>query len=634
MDLGKSPTSRPVAPVEPRPAGEEPVRSTPQAALRLRQVPALLTREERGRGAALLALGLVVSVLQVAGVGSAIPLFWFLFGADGQPGAVASLFFPSAGSGHGPGVLLLAAVAVGAWALTGLAWVAYQYLVARWVGTVRTRLACQLLEGYLLETASSAAQGSVQEQKRLVLQETERLAAILRGLTLGAVAAGGVVAFAAFFLWFRGGVTAAAWALLILAFGGLSYLFKERLHTLGRRNLPVLRGWFGTVDQALEGGREVKLCGAERRFLEQAARYAAAHRRMETLQALLAVLPRYVGEVTLAFLALGWLAAEVLLHGEPARWGPMAGVVLLAAWRTLPPLANLLHALAQFHLFNPALVHLAGEARRIHAGRVGASSVETHRAPRRTNGIVLTREVALEGVSFRYRSDQPWILENLHLTLPRGSWTYLDGPSGAGKTTLALILAGVLEPDLGEVLIDGQRLDESRRRLWWEKVAYVPAEPFFFDGSIRENITVGESAPDEARLERALTMAQLGDWIRHLPEGLDTWVGYRGVRLSGGQRQRLGIARALYRRPDLLILDEATSFLDAPTRHALLEALLTHPGELTVVVISHTTVALSGEQARTVQRVALGEPPPTQSPGPSRLVMPEPQKGRLRAPCP
>lgn len=633
MDPDKRPNFQPLALVEPRPPGETLVTSAAQPALRLRQLLELLTREERRTGGALLVLGLLVSMLQVAGVGSAIPLFSFLLDVDGQPNKAALPLFPSPESGKNPRVLLVAAVALGAWALAGLAWVVYLYLVARWVGTVRTRLACQLLQGYLLETASSAAQGSVQEQKRLVLQETERLAAILRGLTLGAVAAGGVIAFAAFFLWFRGGVVAAAWALLILAYGGLYHLFKERLHSLGRRNLPVLRGWFGTVDQALEGGWEVKLCGAEQRFLEQAARYAAEHRRMETCQTFLAVLPRYVGEVTLAFLALGGLAAEVLMHGASARWVPMAGLVFLAAWRTLPPLANLLHALGQFHLFNPALAQLVREARQSQAIRAGTDPVAKVTGLRPGSGIVFIKELALEGVYFRYRADQPWILENLHLTLPKGSWSHLEGPSGAGKTTLALILAGLLEPALGEVLIDGQPLDASTRRQWWKKVAYVPAEPFFFDGSIRDNIAVGDRVPDSSRLELALTTAQLGDWIRHLPEGLDTRVGYRGVRLSGGQRQRLGIARALYRQPDLLILDEATSLLDGPTRHALLESVLAYPGELTVVVISHTSIALS-EGARTVQRVALGELSAIQSEGRTGLSMLEPHMRRLRPPCP
>jgi ABC-type multidrug transport system fused ATPase/permease subunit len=213
----------------------------------------------------------------------------------------------------------------------------------------------------------------------------------------------------------------------------------------------------------------------------------------------------------------------------------------------------------------------------------------------------------MEGVSFAYpEAEQGPVVRAVTLEIPANGTTALVGPSGGGKTTLADLLIGLLQPQEGEILVDGAPLASLDLRAWRRGMGYVAQESFLFNDTIRANLTMevggevtgsdaaanGEGEPAEtgdadARLFAALAAAGLEGFVRGLPRGLDTVVGERGVRLSGGERQRLALARALIRRPRLLILDEATSALDYESEALIRDALGRLKGEMTVVMITH-----------------------------------------------
>jgi ATP-binding cassette subfamily C protein len=210
------------------------------------------------------------------------------------------------------------------------------------------------------------------------------------------------------------------------------------------------------------------------------------------------------------------------------------------------------------------------------------AAVETpsgHRMP------ALHREIRLSGVAFRY--DQDWILRDASLRVPATSLTVITGPSGAGKTTVADLMIGLLAPTTGEVLIDNVPLRELDTRRWREMIGYVPQETMMLHDTVAMNVTLGDPAASAEDVTAALRAAGAWDFVNALPEGLETIVGERGLRLSGGQRQRLALARALVRRPALLILDEATTALDPTTEHAICETLRGLAGSLTLVAICH-----------------------------------------------
>jgi ABC-type multidrug transport system fused ATPase/permease subunit len=197
-------------------------------------------------------------------------------------------------------------------------------------------------------------------------------------------------------------------------------------------------------------------------------------------------------------------------------------------------------------------------------------------------------EIKLEKVTFNYPSSDKFSLGNINISIKQGSITAIVGPSGAGKTTLVDLILGVLSPSSGEIFISGVKPSEASRQ-WAGAISYVPQNVTIASGSIAENVTLGYrrlGVPQESIWD-ALTVAQLSAVVRDLDNGIETMVGENGTKLSGGQRQRLGIARAMFTKPKLLVLDEATSSLDGKTEADVSEAILELSGQVTILIVAH-----------------------------------------------
>jgi len=192
-------------------------------------------------------------------------------------------------------------------------------------------------------------------------------------------------------------------------------------------------------------------------------------------------------------------------------------------------------------------------------------------------------------VSFQYAAASSPALERVELRIPAGATVGIVGVNGSGKTTLMDVIAGLLVPTAGELQVDGVVVDAGNRAAWQAQIAYVPQSIFLLDSSVAQNIAFGVPARDidHARMIEAAQSAQLGPFIAALPDQYEHRIGERGVRLSGGQRQRIGIARALYRRAPVLLLDEAMSALDGMTEAELMSALESLRGYSTIILIAH-----------------------------------------------
>jgi ATP-binding cassette subfamily C protein len=208
--------------------------------------------------------------------------------------------------------------------------------------------------------------------------------------------------------------------------------------------------------------------------------------------------------------------------------------------------------------------------------------------PKRSERIELQESVRLEGVSFAYQdSGEPLVISELDLTIQAGKTTAIVGPSGAGKSTIADLIMGLIQPDEGRVLVDETPLRAEQRRAWRSKIGYVPQDTFLFHDTVRENLLWACPGASDEEISEALRLAAAEDFVSRLPEGMETVLGDRGVLLSGGERQRLALARALLRKPSLLILDEATSSLDSENERRIQSAIEELHGSMTILIITH-----------------------------------------------
>jgi ABC-type multidrug transport system fused ATPase/permease subunit len=389
-------------------------------------------------------------------------------------------------------------------------------------------------------------------------------------------------------------------ALSAAIFLGAFYVIIFRLLARKRRevdeNLKTsVGGSYREAQQMLGGIKPVKVHRAEEHFLSRFGSHSAIIAQMCARVAVLANSARYIVEP----LAFGGLVVAVLLLAVRGRDFsdilPNLGVMALAGYRLLPSLQLLYGQLTQVSSMRHAVDEVydefvAAETDRSVSPGIG-SDVLTPAMPFRWNDAITLREI-----SFRYPGASRLALDGLSLTIPKNSSFGVIGPTGSGKSTLVDLLLGLYQPTAGEILIDGRPLTLALVPSWQASIGYVPQDIFLIDDTIARNVAFGlpENEIDPARLREACAMAQLLDFIEvELPDGFDTNVGERGVRLSGGERQRIGLARALYHRPSLLILDEATSALDVATEAKLLEALRSLAGKLTMVVAAHRLSAVA-----------------------------------------
>ena len=202
--------------------------------------------------------------------------------------------------------------------------------------------------------------------------------------------------------------------------------------------------------------------------------------------------------------------------------------------------------------------------------------------------------IRLDSVSFRYKKNTPWVLDNLNLEISKGERIGFVGETGSGKSTSLDLIMGLLEPTIGEVIIDGKPLTDVELHKWRKNIAHVPQSIFLIDSSMAENIAFGvpKELIDIKLVQDAAKQAQIAEFIERQPNGYDSPVGERGVRLSGGQRQRIGIARALYKKANVLIFDEATSALDDTTEKAVMDAIEGLDRSVTVLFIAHRLTTL------------------------------------------
>lgn len=369
----------------------------------------------------------------------------------------------------------------------------------------------------------------------------------------------------------------------LVYFAAASVLYVKVIQKRTRKHAQIAVAQQGKINQVvaegLNGIREHRLRGSEYDLAMTFERNRRAFAKAEHFTLFAGELGRYY----LEFLVIGGFGviAAITVSTTDGSSLPILAVLLAVAFRILPSLSRLLASFTNYRVGSAALDSLMVDLDDLSIGRLTkpepmASLEVTASIPRR---------LELDRVSFSYSSDAHLALTEVSLTVEPGLSLGVVGPSGAGKSTLVDIMCGLRAPTSGVVSVDGQplALDSSG---WKNQIGLVPQDVFLADASISENVAFGLPLDDEM-IWTALERAQMASFVRTLPEDAKTEIGERGTRLSGGQRQRLGIARALYAGPSVLILDEATSALDVETEAAVVEAVAALAGDLTLVVVAH-----------------------------------------------
>ena len=368
---------------------------------------------------------------------------------------------------------------------------------------------------------------------------------------------------------------------VLLVFGLSTFIFQR---TTRRR----IDNWGYQVDyhetkilqhlqEGFGGAKDVKVLGRENEFLSQHEKHLGESIRINRIYNVILTLPRSFMEI-ITIVGLCLLVVSMVVRGrELADIVPILGLFAAAAFRVMPSINRLLMA-TQTLIFNRSII----------ASVYKDFLLDSPDSTSTGSGTKFATQLELTDVSFKYPTAANASLQNVSLVVKRGEAVGFVGPSGAGKSTLVDVILGLFAPTSGVVKVDGQDVQQNLRN-WQNQIGYVPQAIYLTDDTLRRNVAFGlnDENIDDNLVRNAIRLAQLEEFVATLPEKLATVVGERGVRLSGGQRQRIGIARALYHNPSVLVLDEATSSLDTPTEHGVMQAVQALQGSKTVLIVAH-----------------------------------------------
>jgi ATP-binding cassette subfamily B protein len=370
-------------------------------------------------------------------------------------------------------------------------------------------------------------------------------------------------------------------------FGGFTVIYaliilltRKRLKNYSQLIARESNNVIKSIQEGLYGIRDVLIDGSQESFCDIYKNTNHVLRYTQGNNQLISQGPRYAVDV-LAMVLVATLAYVLSKQaGGMAEAIPVLAALALGMQRLLPFLQQVYGSVSTIHGAQASLQDVLGFLDQTLPDHVEASEIQS---------IPFRQYIQLRGVSFRYTQQSPWVFNNVNLNIAKGARIGFIGTTGCGKSTLIDIIMGLLQPTEGVLEIDNQPVTMANNRLWQMHIAHVPQSVFLADCSIEENIAFGvpRNKIDSVRVRQAAEQAQIEDVIEALPQKYHTFVGERGVQLSGGQRQRLGIARALYKRADVIIFDEATSALDSETELAVMNAIEALSENITVLIIAH-----------------------------------------------
>ena len=451
---------------------------------------------------------------------------------------------------------------------------------------IQRRISTKLLTAYMSEPYTFHLNKNVAVLQRSMQEDTDLFA---KGIIHAMEAAAEVVvciAIGCYLFVVSRSITVIVVGLLLVCLGGFMYISKKYSSAIGRQSQEYKENIYKWMNQSIGGIKEIKVLNREPYFIARYDAFFAKYVRGLRLNRLIGILPKYVIEsVCMTGLLLAVIFKMFLGQREIDAFIPQLAVFAVAAFRLLPSVGKINEHMSATLYSAPSLDLIYHDLKEVEElPEMSKKSDENWK---------FQNALKIKNVSYHYPDSDENVIEKASFQIERGSSVAFVGQSGAGKTTMVDIILGLLTPQMGKITADGMNI-EKNISVWQKEIGYIPQTIYLSDDTIRNNIAFGvpEEKIDEAAVEAAVEGAQLSEFVESLPNGLETYVGDRGVRLSGGQRQRIGIARALYHNPEILVLDEATSALDNDTEASVMEAIDNLKGEKTMIIIAHRLTTL------------------------------------------
>lgn len=362
-------------------------------------------------------------------------------------------------------------------------------------------------------------------------------------------------------------------------------VMRPKLAKLGKTNQSVQSRIAKWRIEAIYGIKDVKVLHREAFFADNYENTGKKGAIISKNYSVLNNMPRLLIETVFMCAIIGYLIVYTIIGNDVSKLLPTLTVFGLAAIRMMPSVNRINTYLTDISYYQPSLDYVYEN---LNMNALMESESKTSHAINPDVVLDLKKEISLEHIEYAYPNTDKKIFDDAMMKIPYGKSVGIMGPSGAGKSTIVDILLGLLRAQKGKITCDGIDIFENYPS-WLAQIGYIPQSIYLVDEPIRNNIAFGiaDEEIDDNRIWQVLEDAQMKEFVKELPEGLDTTIGDRGVRLSGGQRQRLGIARALYHNPEILVFDEATSALDNETEQAVMEAINSFQGKKTMVIIAH-----------------------------------------------
>ena len=401
-------------------------------------------------------------------------------------------------------------------------------------------------------------------------------------------------------------MTVTVTVLLVVVLGVIKYILKPIMKKAGEENQDFYSGLYKWIDQSVMGIKEIKVANKENYFINEYAKCGAGYVNAVQRYNLYNATPRLLIETVAIASMILYMMFRLLGGTAVAQIVPQVGALAVAAMRLIPCANMINNHLTSISYFEPFFMGVSDNLQDEIRDENVNYDLAAYQKKSHVEKLEIKDKIELKDIVFQYPNTDVRIFDHADMEIPIGKSVGIVGTSGAGKTTVVDILLGLLRLQGGEILADGVEV-RKHYHSWLKNIGYIPQSIFMVDSTIRKNVAFGygDDEIDDDKVWRALKEAQLDEFVRGLPEGLDTGIGERGIRISGGQRQRIGIARALFEDPEVLVLDEATSALDNDTEAAIMDSINRLHGKKTLIIIAHRLQTI--EKCDMVYRVEHGK---------------------------